>query len=52
MSWFKKRVDQSLLQEEHSFKNAYDFQERENKRKIMDDKYIGDRSKGVAYLVL
>ena len=52
MFWFKKKIDESVLKEQHNFKNTYSFNERQKKRITMEEKYIGDRTKGVSYLVL
>lgn len=53
MQWFKKKFEQvTAPNPEFSFKKVYSFNERENKRKMIDEKYIGERTNGISYLVV
>ena len=53
MNWFKKKLEEvTPLKQEFNFKAKYSFSERENKLKHIDSIYNGERSKGIAYLVL
>jgi hypothetical protein len=51
--FFKKKLDQLVsTKEEFSFKSTYNEAERIAKRQNIDEKYTGNRQRGIAYIVL
>lgn len=53
MFLFRKKLDELVgPKDEFSFKATYSEEERIAKRKNIDEKYTGNRQRGIAYIVL